>query len=337
MNQEQKQPKKEIGEASEKRELIKIEEMSLEEKQRAAQLYHGVGLEAVVDTTLEEDRKRRKEKATWIDKAIGGLPIDPKEYGKEVAQNAALATYHYLSKEYGGRVGDLRAYLMQLEEERERAIAQRDQANARYDDLVAKGIGALAEGYKDLRIDSKEFMEKLTALVETDREVARIDLSAVTEKLADIDGLREQIKTLNEEKKQLTEKTEEYASQLAMLKNEHAEKVKQLSSQITELNSKIKGLESEKTTLTSDLAQLREDYNQLKTAVATLPEAIPYQEIGKRLGNELYDFILKDSKVPDMVIEGVGKFIDFKKYLGLAAERGAKEATKQTEEKLSSF
>ena len=27
-----------------------------------------------------------------------------------------------------------------------------------------------------------------------------------------------------------------------------------------------------------------------------------------------------------MVMEGVGKFIDFKKYLGLAVEKGAKEA-----------
>jgi len=38
--------------------------------------------------------------------------------------------------------------------------------------------------------------------------------------------------------------------------------------------------------------------------------------------------------VPDAVIEGVGKFIDFKKYLGMAVERGAKEAYKQAEEVL---
>jgi len=31
------------------------------------------------------------------------------------------------------------------------------------------------------------------------------------------------------------------------------------------------------------------------------------------------------------VIEGVGKFIDFKKYLGIAVESGAKEAYKHAE------
>jgi len=33
-------------------------------------------------------------------------------------------------------------------------------------------------------------------------------------------------------------------------------------------------------------------------------------------------------------IDGVGKFIDFKKYLGITAERGAKEAYKYVEEML---
>ena len=75
-----------------------------------------------------------------------------------------------------------------------------------------------------------------------------------------------------------------------------------------------------------------ENYDQLKTAITTVSEAIPYEEIGKKLGEELFSFLLKDSKVPDMVIEGVGKFIDFKKYLGIAVERGAKEACKQAEE-----
>ncbi|GAI49747.1 unnamed protein product, partial [marine sediment metagenome] len=37
----------------------------------------------------------------------------------------------------------------------------------------------------------------------------------------------------------------------------------------------------------------------------------------------------------DMVIDGVGKFIDFRKYLGMAAEKGAKEASKHAEQTLS--
>ena len=76
------------------------------------------------------------------------------------------------------------------------------------------------------------------------------------------------------------------------------------------------------------------DYNQLKTAITTLTGAIPYEEIGEKSGEELHALLLKDSKVPNMVIDGVGKFIDFRKYLGLAAVRGAEEATKQAEETL---
>ena len=93
-------------------------------------------------------------------------------------------------------------------------------------------------------------------------------------------------------------------------------------------------MESEKSVLTSDLTQLGEDHNRLKTAVAALSETVPSEEIGKKLGDELHAFLLKDSKVPKMVIDGVGKFIDFKKYLGMAATKGAEEATKQAEETL---
>ena len=106
-------------------------------------------------------------------------------------------------------------------------------------------------------------------------------------------------------------------------------------SQIADLASKIKELESEKTTLTSDLAQLREDYTQLKTAIAPLAGAIPHEEIGGNSREELYAFLLKDSKVPHVVIDGVGKFIDFKKYLGIAAEKGAKLAGEHAEQTLS--
>lgn len=42
------------------------------------------------------------------------------------------------------------------------------------------------------------------------------------------------------------------------------------------------------------------------------------------MGPELHTFVLKDPRVPGAVIDGVGKFIDFKKYLGIAAETGAR-------------
>jgi hypothetical protein len=107
-----------------------------------------------------------------------------------------------------------------------------------------------------------------------------------------------------------------------------------LKSQLADLDSRIEGLESEKATLEKDFEQLRGNFDQLRAAVAGLDESVPHEEIGKKLGQELYDFLLKDSKVPHMVIDGVGKFIDFRKYLGLAAARGAEESTRQSEQTL---
>ena len=83
-----------------------------------------------------------------------------------------------------------------------------------------------------------------------------------------------------------------------------------------------------------ELEQLTENYGQMKSTIAAVPGAIPYDEIRKNLGGELYSFLLKDSKIPDMVLDGAGRFIDFKKYLGIAIERGAGETGKTAEELL---
>jgi len=302
--------------------IIKIEEMNLEETQLAEQLYTSAGLDPVVDAGLKDYDKRLQRENKLINKVFGPRGSDIRGYGEAVAKRVAFATYTLLNRQYGGKVGDLRSYIMMLEE-------QRDRANDKYDELMGRVVGILGAEYKELRTDSKAFMERLTAILGEDLKESRIDHGALAERLADIDGLRSQIRTLDKEKEQLKER---YESQIVALKNEHNEEVGNLRSQIAKLDSKIEGLESEKTTLTSDLEQLRGDYNQLKTAITTLAGEIPYEEIGKKLGEELYGFLLKDSKVPDMVIEGVGKFIDFKKYLGVAAERGAKEAYKHVEE-----
>jgi len=140
--------------------------------------------------------------------------------------------------------------------------------------------------------------------------------------------LRQQIKDLAQEKEQ---QKQSYESQIESLNNEHGEKVKDLSSQMAERDSMINNLEQEREMLSKNLDQLREDYDRLKTAVTTLTETIPHKEIGAKLDEELYGFVLKDSKVPKPVIKGVGQFLDFRKYLGLAAERGAEEAVKQAE------
>jgi len=335
--------------------IIKVEEMSLEEAQIAEQLYNSAGLDPVVDAGLKDYGKVLQREDKFINKVLGPRGSDIRGYGAAVAKRTAFAIYTLLNKQYGGKVGDLRSYIMALEEER-------DRANTRYDDLMGRVVGILGDEYKQLRTDSKEFMEKLTSVLGEDLKESKINHEALAESLADIDGLRSRIENLSEENKKLKEKhesqetalkkehkeeltdlksqikamdeekgrlKEKHESQIAMLHKEHKEELDGLRSQIAELNTQVKGLGSEKTILEGNLAQSREDYAKLKAAITTLAGALPDAKIGETLGDELYNFLLKDSKVPHMVVEGVGKFIDFKKYLGVAVDRGAAEASKR--------
>lgn len=315
--------------ASNKKQLMKIEEttlekMDLEEAQQAEQLYNSAGLDPVVDAGLRDYDERIQMENKLISKVLGPRGSDIRGYGEAVAKRVALAVYNLMNKQYGGKVGDLRSYMMTLEEERTRA-------NDKYDELMGRVIGILGDEYKELRTDSDVFMEKLTNIMGEDVKESKIDQAALAERLADIDGLRSQIKTLTEEKNQLKES---YESQLTELRNDSNKEIADLSSQIAELNSKIQGLESENTTLSDDISQLKEDYKQIKTAIESLVEMIPGEEIGKRLGEELYNFLLQDSKVPHMVIDGIGKFIDFRKYIEIAVKRGVEEASDHAKQKL---
>ncbi len=282
----------------EDKQLANIEELKLDETQLAEQLYNSAGLNPVVEAGLKDYDKRLQTEDKMITKVFGPRGSDIKGYGEAVAKRVALAVYGMMNKQYGGQMGDLRSYIMTLEDERNRA-------NDRYDDLMSRVVGILGEEYKDLRTDSNTFMEKLTTVLGEDAKQARIDQAALAERLADIDGLREQIKTLSQEKEQQ-------------------------QAQIAERDSKIGSLESEKASLASDLAHMNDVHNSVTAAVDALPETVPHQELGEGLGEDLYAYVLKDSKVPHAVIDGVGKFIDFKKYLRVAAARGAEEATKQT-------
>jgi DNA repair exonuclease SbcCD ATPase subunit len=313
------------GSTPEERHLVEIEDMGLEETQLAEQLYNSAGLDPVVDAGLKDYDERIQQENKLINKVLGPRGSDIRGYGEAVAKRVAYAVYALLNRQYGGKVGDLRSYIMSLEDERNRA-------NLRYDELMGRVVGILGEEYKQLRTDSNTFMEKLTSIIGEDIKESKIDQKALAESLADIDGLREQIKNLNKEKEQ---QKETYELQLTDLKSEHDEKVRQLHSQLAEMNSRIEVLEKEKAALTNDLTQLREEHNQLEAASATLTEAIPHEEVGKNLGEELYNFVLKDSKVPDAVIKGIGQFIDFRRYLGHAAMKGSEEATRQAKEKLS--
>jgi DNA repair exonuclease SbcCD ATPase subunit len=306
----------------EKWQVMKPEEMNLEEVQLAEQLYNSAGLDPVVDAGLKDYDKRIQNENKLLSKVLGPRESDIRGYGESVAKRVAFAVYALLNKQYGGKVGDLRSYIMTLQDER-------DRANTRYDELMGRVVGILGEEYKELRTDSKVFMEKLTTVLGEDLKESKIDQKALADKLADIDGLRVQIQKLEKEREQ---QKEGYESDIENLKKEHDKKTADLEARIAELNSSIETLESEKSAVTNELTQLKEDYDRLANAVAALPETIPHEEIGQELGKELHDFILKDSRVPDMVIEGVGKFIDFRKYLGMAAKKGSEQAGERAEQ-----
>jgi len=333
----------------EEQHLTIVDQPTLEESQLVEQLYNNAGLDPVVEAGLKDYDQILKSEDKFINKVFGPRGTDIRGYGVAVAKRVTFAVYDLLNKQYGGKVGDLRSYIMALEEER-------DRANTRYDELMGRVVGILGDEYRDLRSDSKEFMEKLTGVLGDDLREARIDKKELTESLADIDGLRSQVRTLTQEKEQQKEKFEsqittlqhehkdetnilrhEHKDEVSTLQKEHHEEVTNLKLEIANLESRIATLESEKSALTEDLAKLTDDYEQLKTAIAALPESISHDEIGKKLGLESYDFVLKDSKVPDKVIDGIGKFIDFRKYFTMASSHGAEEAIKQVRENLNNI
>ena len=157
------------------------EKLSLDDTQLADQIFHSAGLDPVVDAGLQDYDKCIQGENKLINKMLGPRTSDIKGYGQAVAKRVAVAVYGQLSKQYGGKVGDLRSYIMTLEEER-------DRANQRYDELMGRAIGILGEEYKELRTDSTQFMEKLTNVMGEDLKASRINSEALTEKLADIDG-----------------------------------------------------------------------------------------------------------------------------------------------------
>ena len=288
------------------RQLARIEDMRLEDTQLAEQLYNSAGLTPVVDAGLKDYDKRLQQEDRVLAKVFGPRMSDIKGYGEAVAKRVALAVYGLLNRQYGGQMGDLRSYILALEDERNRA-------NTRYDELMGRVVGLLGDEYKELRTDSTTFMEKLTTVLGDDLKQSRADHGMLAERLADIDGLRSRVRNLTEEKAQLEE--------------DH-------QSQIAELDSRIQGLESEKSTLSAEVARLKAVLNGLSTTVDALPKTVPHTEIGEALGGDMYTYLLKDSRVPRTVIDGVGKFIDFRKYLRLAATRGSEEATRQSEQTL---
>ena len=149
-----------------------------------------------------------------------------------------------------------------------------------------------------------------------------------------------------------------YEVQLISLRDEHKVASDDLRAQVADRGARVETLEGEKTMLTSErddlqsqldelkqisadlesrLAGLTANHDGLKQAASGLDADVDYGEINRRMSGEMHTFMMSDSKVPHAVMDGVGKFIDFKKYLGHAAEFGARDAVKQAVGKLSAL
>ncbi len=330
--------------------VVKAEDIDLEDSQIAEQLYAGAGLGPVVEAGLRDYDETIRRENKLINRVLGPREGDIKGYGEAVARRVAYAVYTRLNQQYGGKMGNLRDYIMNLEDERNRA-------NTRYDELMGRVIGILGEEYRQLRTDSNEFMQKLNSTLGEDLKASKIDQQSLAESLGNIDGLRKQIVDLEKARQELADKhtsemketrdryesqaataRAEYREELKELKDEakatlkaHADEVKSLEARIVAQEEDVKKLTGEKQSLTADLAALGERHTSLNTSVEKLAETVSHVDIGNDVGDETFSFILKDSKVPDAVIEGVGKFIDFRKYLKIAAARAAEKAVAQAQ------
>ena len=315
--------------------IVRIEEMSLEENQMADQLYNSAGLDPVVEAGLKDYDQQLQQENKLLNRVLGPRQSDIKGYGEAVAKRVSHAVYALLNKQYGGKVGDLRSYIMAIEDER-------DRANTRYDELLGRVVGILGEEYKQLRTDSNTFMERLTTVIGDDLEASKINQEGLASRLADIDGLREHIKSLESTAVELEKKhTDEVAAlkerqkgRVASLRDQHQQERGELKAEISGLNLKLEAQVAAASNLNAELEKNKEVRETLLADLMSLTDRIPSRDIGEPLGEELRDFLLEDSKVPHMVIDGVGKFIDFKKYLALAADRGAANITAQLKDLL---
>jgi len=163
---------------------------------------------------------------------------------------------------------------------------------------------------------------------------------------------------IGEAQKEKTDTVARYEGQIAALRDEHKAAADDLRSQVAERGERINRLEGENAALSaqrddlesqlaalgkvredleSQLAALRSDHEVFKAASQALEKDVDFAELRSRMGGEMQQFMMTDSKVPHAVMDGVGKFIDFKKYFGHAAESGARDAVKQVAARLSTF
>jgi len=313
---------------------ISLASMDLQQQRMAERLYSQLGLDPVVKKVLKE----YKTQLSGVDKATDRVfgPFDIKGRAESVAKVSALMTYSALHQQYTKE-------LDQIQEQVSTVAGERDHERANYDSLVQKVADVVGGDYEELKTNYDQVVDRLST----------------------VEHLKAQTAVLNKEKSELVQKYEfqiagqqqekadtvaRYEGELAALREEYHTAADDLRSQVAELGKRIETLESEKATVISErdgfLAELEtlkwrhseleakhsaltSDHDRLRAAATGLEQTLNFDELRKRMGAEMHRFVLDDSKVPDAVIDGVGKFIDFKKYLGHAAESGARDAVKQ--------
>ncbi|MFC1893391.1 hypothetical protein ACFLYR_05110 [Chloroflexota bacterium] len=147
--------------SADKREPLKIDEvllarMSLEQKRRAEQLYHELGLDSVVNKVLTDFPSSLSGMDRVIDKIFGVYDI--KGRAEAVARLTALITHTALSEECHKKARQLEAQITSLE-------GERDKIRTNYDDIVHKVADIVGGNYNELKANYYELVDKL-AIVE---------------------------------------------------------------------------------------------------------------------------------------------------------------------------
>ena len=342
--------------------LVKVEQISLstmdlQQQRMAERLYSQLGLDPVVNKVLKEYKSNLKGMDRATDTVFG--PFDIKGRAESAAKVAALMTYSALHQQYTTDLGQMQEQMSDVE-------SQRDRERANYDSLVQKVADVVGGDYDELRANYEGVVDKLS-----DVEHLKLQTVVLNQEKADlVQRYESQLTGLQKEKadvihryevqitdvqKDKAETVSRYEEELAALREEFRKAAEDLRAQIADRGERISVLEREKATvigeresLASQLGELQKahadlesrnvalgvSHAKLRAAAAGIEGSVDYAEIRKRMGPEMHDFVLKDSKVPDAVIDGVGKFIDIKKYLGQAVESGAREGAKKAAEVL---
>jgi hypothetical protein len=325
--------------------IVKVEEISLstmdlQQQRMAERLYSQLGLDPVVDKVLKEYQSNLRGMDRATDRVFG--PFDIKGRAESAAKVAALMTYSALHQQYSKELGAMQEQIGDVE-------CQRDRERANYDSLVQKVADVVGGDYEELKSNYEGVVDKLSSV-----EHLRVQTIVLNQEKTDL--VQRYESQMTELQKEKAETSGRYEDQLAALREEFRKSADDLRAQIADRGERVSVLEREKAvviaereglagqldelrTAHADLeschASLGVDHTKLRAAAAGIERSVDCAEIRKRMGPEMHDFVLQDSKVPDAVIDGVGKFIDIKKYLAHAVECGAREGAKKAAEVLA--